>query len=447
MKPSAGNPTDARGVPVSTCQAQSLDDFETALIQFHSYFGDPTETLATTLQRDPEFVLGHVFVASALLMMTERQYLPLAREHVEQAEALRDKANPRERLLTAAARQWMEGHWDRASLTWDRVLSDYPRDALALQLGHLTDFYRGDNVNLRDRVCRVMTGWDKGLPSYSYVVGMQAFGFEECNQYPTAEAAAMTALDMEARDPWAVHALAHVLEMQGRYDEGNTMYREREPDWAPDNGFAFHNWWHLALYHLETGDYDGALALYDEQILPQDSDLSLQMLDASALLWRLYLLDVDVGERWERIANLWANKTELENGYYAFNDLHAVMAFVGSGHLAAAREVLAAVEAAAQDNPGVTRMMAQDVGVPACRALIDFAQQEYRAVIDSLLPLRTVAHRFGGSHAQRDLITQTLINAALHAGDMNLARSLVSERLVHKPFTPLSRYYADRLTG
>ncbi len=447
MKPSAGNPTDARGVPVSTCQAQSLDDFETALIQFHSYFGDPTETLATTLQRDPEFVLGHVFVASALLMMTERQYLPLAREHVEQAEALRDKANPRERLLTAAARQWMEGHWDRASLTWDRVLSDYPRDALALQLGHLTDFYRGDNVNLRDRVCRVMTGWDKGLPSYSYVVGMQAFGFEECNQYPTAEAAAMTALDMEARDPWAVHALAHVLEMQGRYDEGNAMYREREPDWAPDNGFAFHNWWHLALYHLETGDYDGALALYDEQILPQDSDLSLQMLDASALLWRLYLLDVDVGERWERIANLWANKTELENGYYAFNDPHAVMAFVGSGHLAAAREVLAAVEAAAQDNPGVTRMMARDVGVPACRALIDFAQQEYRAVIDSLLPLRTVAHRFGGSHAQRDLITQTLINAALHAGDMNLARSLVSERLVHKPFTPLSRYYADRLTG
>ncbi len=292
-----------------------------------------------------------------------------------------------------------------------------------------------------------MTGWDKGLPSYSYVVGMQAFGFEECNQYPTAEAAAMTALDMEARDPWAVHALAHVLEMQGRYDEGNAMYREREPDWAPDNGFAFHNWWHLALYHLETGDYDGALALYDEQILPQDSDLSLQMLDAAALLWRLYLLDVDVGERWERIANLWANKTELENGYYAFNDLHAVMAFVGSGHLAAAREVLAAVEAAAQDNPGVTRMMARDVGVPACRALIDFAQQEYRAVIDSLLPLRTVTHRFGGSHAQRDLITQTLLNAALHAGDKNLARSLVSERLVHKPFTPLSRYYADRLTG
>ena len=316
---------------------------------------------------------------------------------------------------------------------------------MALQLGHLTDFYRGDAVNLRDRVCRVMTGWDKGLPSYSYVIGMQAFGFEECNQYPTAEAAAMTALDLEPRDPWAVHALAHVLEMQGRYDEGNAMYREREADWAPDNGFAFHNWWHLALYHIEAGDYAGALALYDEQILPDDSDVSLQMLDASALLWRLYLLDVDVGERWERIANLWASKTELENGYYAFNDLHAVMALVGSGHLAAAREVLAAVEAAAQDNPGVTQMMARDVGVPACRALIDFARQDYAAVIEGLLPVRTIAHRFGGSHAQRDLISQTLIAAALGAGDMDLARNLISERLVHKPFSPLSRRYAERL--
>ncbi len=438
---------DARGVPVSSCQPESLDDYEAALLQFHSYFGDPTETLAQTLENDPEFVMGHIFVASALLMMTERQYLPTIKQHIEAAEALAGKANARERQLTLAARQWMEGAWDLAGLTWDQVLMDHPRDAMALQLGHLTDFYRGDCFNLRDRVCRVMTGWDKTVPGYSYILGMQAFGFEECNQYDKAELVAMTALEMQRRDPWAIHALAHVYEMQGRFDEGQSMYREREEDWAPDNGFAFHNWWHLALYHIEHEDFDAALELYDNQILPEDSDVSLQMLDASALLWRLHLQGIDVASRWLRIADLWARKTDCENGYYAFNDLHAVIALVGSGNLEAARAVLAAVEAAARDNPGVTRMMAQDVGIATCRAIIDFGQQRYAEVIQQLLPIRTLAHRFGGSHAQRDILTQTLIESALRCDQHGLATNLISERRLHKPFTPLTQRFASRLAS
>ena len=447
MTQAKGSHYDARGVPVSSCEPQSLDDYETALLQFHSYFGDPTETLAATLEADPEFVLGHVFFASALMMMTEKQYLPVIRQHIEQAEALAGNANARERLLTLAARQWMEGRWDQAGLTWDQVLVEYPLDAMALQLGHLTDFYRGDCFNLRDRLCRVMTSWDKGVTGYSYILGMQAFGFEECNQYDKAELVSRTALEMEARDPWAIHALAHVLEMQGRFDEGKDMYHEREDDWAPDNGFAFHNWWHLALYHIEHEDFDGALGLYDSRILPGgDSDVSLQMVDASALLWRLCLLGVDVGSRWDQIADLWANRTSSENGYYAFNDLHAVIAFVGAGRFEAARDVLAAVEDAAAHNPGVTRMMAQDVGIAACRAMIDFGQQRYREAIDSLLPIRTIAHRFGGSHAQRDILTQTLTESALRGGELKLANNLVSERKLHKTFSPLCQRFAARLS-
>lgn len=437
--------SDARGVPVSSCNARSLDDFETALLQFHSYFGDPTETLTATLESDPEFVLGHIFFASALLMMSERQYIPMILEHIEIAESLAGKANAREKLLTRAARQWAEGYWDQASITWDRVLADYPRDAMALQLGHLTDFYRGDCFNLRDRICRVMTSWDKKVPGYSYILGMQAFGFEECNQYEKAESIVLGALEMEPRDGWSVHALAHVLEMQGRYEEGKTMYTDRENDWAPDNGLAFHNWWHLALYHIEHEDFDGALALYDAQILPGDSDLSLQMADASALLWRLHLQQVDAASRWDRLATLWAKKVPVENGYYAFNDMHAVIAFVGSGRFDEASEVLAAVESAAANNTGVSAMMAGDVGIATCTAMIAFGQQAYQQVIELLLPIRTIAHRFGGSHAQRDILTQTLIEAAIRGGDMQLATNLISERKVHKPFSPLSQRYANKL--
>jgi tetratricopeptide (TPR) repeat protein len=436
---------DARDVPVSACKPQSLDDLEFALVQFQSYFGDPTETLTSTLQNDPEFVIGHIFFASALLMMSERQYIPMIREHIEAAEALADKSNAREKQLIIAARQWMEGRWDLASLTWDNVLAEYPRDAMALQLGHLTDFYRGDCFNLRDRICRAIGRWDKTVPGYSYILGMKAFGFEECNQYDKSEAVANVALNIEPRDGWSVHALAHTLEMQGRFEEGKQMYRSRENDWAPDNGLAFHNWWHLALYHIEQEDFDSAIALYDEQVLPEDSDVSLQLCDASALLWRLHLQAVDVGGRWDRLAGLWAAKTESENGYYAFNDFHTLIALVGAGRNEEANEVLEAVESAATDNSGVNAMMSHDVGVPICSAFIAFGQQRYDDAINLLQPIRTIAHRFGGSHAQRDILTQTLIESAIRDGSTGLANSLIGERMVHKPLTPLSQRFARKL--
>lgn len=437
--------TDARGVPVSACQPRSLEAYEKALYQFQSYFGDPTETLTAAVEEDPGFVLGHVFNASAMLMMSERQYLPAVRESIEKAEALADKANDRERMLTAAARHFMEGRWDKAGAAWDRVLAAWPRDALAVQCGHLTDFYLGDAVSLRDRIGRVIGHFDRDMPGYSYILGMQAFGFEECNQYGRAEAAARAALEIERRDGWTVHALTHVMEMQNRVDEGKALLESRVEDWAPDNGFAFHNWWHLALFHIEQEDFAGALDLFDRRILPEDSGVSLQLVDATALLWRLYLHGVDVSERFGRVAEMWARKTPVENGYYAFNDLHAVIAFAGSGRTDAAREVLTEVEAAASGNPELTRMMARDIGIPTCTAAIAFAEGRYGEAVAQLMPVRSIANRFGGSNAQRDILTQTLLEAAIRAGERGVASNVLNERSVHRPMSPMTRRYRGKL--
>lgn len=436
--------SDARGVPVSACSADSMRDYETALKQFASYFGDPTETLAGTLENDPEFVLGHIFNASAMLMMSERQYVLAIRDSIERAEALSHKSNDREKALAVAARLCMEGRWDAACGAWDKVLENHPRDALAIQCAHLMDFYRGDAVNLRDRIGRVLGHWDKGMPGYSYILGMQAFGLEECNQYDKAEQAARAALEIQPRDGWTVHALAHVMEMQGRYQEGKDLMRSRELDWAPDNGLAFHNWWHLALFHIEHEDFTGALKLYDEKVLPGDSDVALQMLDATAMLWRLHLQDVDTGDRWDRIADLWSRKMPVERGYYAFNDFHAVMSLAAAGRLGEAREVLEAVEKSAACNPETTRMMARDVGIPVCAAAVAFVEERFDDVVELLLPVRTISHRFGGSHAQRDIITQTLFEAAVRSGNHGLVSNLVNERMVHKPASPLTRRFSGK---
>lgn len=446
MTATQSSTTDARGVPVSQCESKSLEDYEKAIRQFQSYFGDPTETLAETLVNDPEFVMGHIFNASAMLMMSERQYIPAIKQSIEKAESLTAKSNDREKQLVTAARHWMEGRWNRACQTWDQVLADHPTDAMAIQCAHLTDFYLGDAVNLRDRIGRVLGHWDLSMPGYSFIMGMQAFGFEECNQFDLAEKAAREALDIEKRDGWSVHALAHVMEMQNRYEEGQDFMRSTSPDWAPDNGFAFHNWWHLGLFHIEQEDFDGALKLYDTEILPGESDVSLQMLDASALLWRLKLQGIEVSDRWRGIADLWARKTPVENGYYAFNDLHAVVAMVGAGRIKEAKEVLKSVESAATSNPALTRLMAEQVGVPACSAMIAFGEERYSDAVDDLLGIRTIAHRFGGSNAQRDILTQTLIESAIRDGQIGLSTNLVNERCIHKPFSPLTRRFKDKIT-
>lgn len=429
--------SDARGVPVSTQNRRALDHFEQALWRFHSYVGDPIETIDEVLAEQPDFVLAHVFRATLLLLSSERQYLSEAANHIEHAEALRSQANERERGLTAAARRWLEGDWPAACQTWEEVLVQHPRDAFALQAAHLTDFFLGDSKNLGNRIARVLPAWDEDLPSYSYVLGMGAFGLEECNHYQRAEAMGRRALELELRDGWAVHAVTHVMEMENRYDDGIAWLRSREPDWSPDNGLAFHNWWHLALFHLEREEYDAMLELYDQHIYPEPSSCSMQMLDASALLWRLQLADVDVGERWSQLADDWANKAEQENGYYAFNDVHALMAYLYAGRSQAIADLVQAMEQAV-DQVGINSMMTHDVGLPAARGLIAFAESRFDDAIDYLSQVRGIAHRFGGSHAQRDVINLTLIEAAQRGGHKKLAAHLLNERLAHKPYSPLA---------
>jgi tetratricopeptide (TPR) repeat protein len=281
----------------------------------------------------------------------------------------------------------------------------------------------------------VLPSWSASVPGYGYVLGMHAFGLEETGLYDRAEDAGRKALDLNGRDPWAVHAVAHVLEMQGRIREGIQFLSSRAPDWSVNNGFAYHNWWHLALHHLDLAEYDRVLELFDTRIRPADTSVALEMLDASALLWRLTLRGVDVGPRWKSLAACW--QALAEERFYAFNDAHAVMAFVGAGDWASVDRTIASLERAATES-GTNGMMSRDVGLPLARALAAFGRQDYAAAIEHLTPVRPHAQRFGGSHAQRDLLQLTLLEAAFRAGRTSLGRALAAERTELKRTSPFN---------
>lgn len=429
---------DFRGDAITGANVKSASLFEQALAEFQCYVGDPVATIDRAIEESPEFVMAYCLKAYLCLCGTEAGLAPAAEACVGRAEAL--KTNTRERQHIAALRSLAHGELEIASERLEDILIEHPRDILALQAAHLFDFYRGDSRNLRDRVARVRYAWSSEDPGYHALLGMHAFGLEECGDYARAESTARRALEMNPRDSWAHHAVAHVYEMQGRVDRGIEWMRARESLWAEDNFFAIHNWWHWALYHLELDQYGEVINLYDRRIRGNGSQVILDLVDASAMLWRLHLRGVDVGQRWEEIAKAWA--PHAQEGYYAFNDLHAMMAFVGANEWELADAVLQTMTRRLQQ-PGSNRAMTRDVGLPLARGFLAFGRGDYATTVELLRPIRAFAHRFGGSHAQRDVIDLTLIEAALRSRQMPLVRRLAAERLALKPTSRIAKRYGE----
>lgn len=430
---------DLMGLALSGADASSLAHYESALRQFQCYVGDPVAGVDAALAARPDFVMAHVLRAYLHLLGTEPDGLAVARACHTSAAAL--PANAQERGHVAAVGQLLGGHWQQAGQTLEDLSIEQPGDVLALQAGHLVDFYSGNSRMLRDRIARALPAWHEGMPAYHVVLGMHAFGLEETADYARAEAAGRRAVELEPRDGWAQHAVAHVLEMQCRQREGIAWMRASPQAWAADSFFQVHNWWHLALFHLELGEVDEVLALFDGPINGGGSTLALDLVDASALLWRLHLLGVEVGQRWQSVAERWQPLALAGN--YAFNDVHAMLAFVGAGRPEAARALLEAQQRALHGGADNARFTAE-VGQPVAQAIHAFGEGHYARVLRLLRPVRNIAQRFGGSHAQRDLLDLTMIEAAFRAGQKNLAAALCNERLAVRPDSPLSRRLADR---
>lgn len=444
--PGAAIRRDPRGLPTSAGADRAIDAVEQAIESMLSYFGDPLQPLDEAIAADPGWVQPHTLKAAVLLTVAEYGPAREARACLDRAEGLARGANERERAHLAAARAAARGDWERGCELWEAILVRWPRDVAALLFAHLFDFYRGDALNLRRRPQRVLPHWSREFPLYGYLLGMQAFGLEESGQYGEAEETGRAALEVNRRDPWAVHAVAHVLEMQGRHGEGARWLGTRQPDWAVDNGFAYHNWFHAALFQLENMDLDAALAIYDAH-LADATDMALQRVDGTAVLWRLQLLGVDVGARFERLAGYWCMEAP-DAGFYAFNDLHALVADVGAGNppaSAARRERLLATLAQPRSAGVSNRTMSAQVGVPLARAWLDYARGDWPAAAEGLFRVRDQAHAFGGSHAQRDILTQTLLDAAIRAGDRALATHVLNERCPAKAGTPLTAHWRERI--
>jgi tetratricopeptide (TPR) repeat protein len=429
---------DRQGVPLHGATRAAADLYDAAAETFAVYRGDPVALLDQAAAEAPGCATPRLAKAWLFALATEPEAADAARALLAEAAGL--PMGERERGCAAALALALDGEWTRAARALDAHLIRFPRDLIALQAGHIMDFLIADARNLRDRVARALPAW-KGAPGESWVVGMHAFGLEEAGDYARAEAAGKQAIALDARDCWAHHAVAHVLEMQGRAAEGVVWMRDREPDWAgEDNFFKVHNWWHRALCHLELGEPAEALALYDGPVRGPKGATALDLVDASALLWRLDASGVDVGDRWTELSEAW--EALADGRLYPFNDWHAAMAHLGAGRAAAVDRLLAAYRDRQDD--GETARWARETGRPLIEGFAAFRRGAYEEAVETLWSARRIVNRFGGSHAQRDVIDWTLTEAALRGGMREVGEALAHERLALRPHSPVNRAFLQR---
>ncbi len=428
-----------RGNPVSTRSPAALAHAEVALWRMASFFDAPLADIDAALAEDPSWCLPHLMRASFLLTLTEPSLMGEARLALSKAQALMRHATDRERMHLAAATACANGQWRSACSLWQTILDTHPHDVFALQCAHLFDFYVGDAAALQSRPEQTLKRLETADPLRPYVLGMHAFGLEENALYAAAEAVGREAVSGTAKVPWATHAVAHVMEMQGRHIDGLQWLHQYESTWAEGNGFANHHWWHTALFYLEGMDIPAALALYDQHLSSAHASITLNRLDGAALLWRLHLLGADVGTRWLDVAQGWDLSPQAA-GLSVFNDAHAVMVLLGQQRLNDSQALVLEVERRATSGSASEAAVAIQVGLPLLRGLLAFEREDFAEVMRLLWPLRAALHRIGGSHAQRDGVIQTLLVAALRSGETAISSLLLKERQ-GKQNTPLTQHW------
>jgi tetratricopeptide (TPR) repeat protein len=426
-------PKDCRGLEMTAASEAAIEAYDRTIRAYLCFARDTGEQLKAVYKADADMPMAHCLKGYFFQLFSNPALHPKAEQSLGAAKkaASARGANAREQMHIAALAAWRLGDLREATDIWEEILIEHPLDILALKLGHFTHFYLGDAAELRDSVARVTPLWSESTPDYGYVLALRAFGLEESGDYAAAENAGRRAVEINPEDAWAVHAVAHVLEMQGRAREGIAWIEGLAPHWQKGNNFRFHVGWHQALFHFEREQYDRVLALYDGTFRAERTDDILDLSNAIAMLWRLEDEGVSVGRRWEELADI-AEKRGRDH-VLAFADAHFVMALAGAGRLDKAAAMAHSMAHASRDGRVTEAPVLAGIGAAIADAIVAFRRGDPAAAVDRLYLFRGDVRLIGGSHAQRDVFARLLILAALKAGKAKLARALLAERAARNP--------------
>jgi hypothetical protein len=405
---------DAFGNPLTLGDPSSLAGVDAFVAGFLACEARVVDVLGAAAADDAPIVQA---CAAALHLFAETPGAAAnARVHLERAEASRVPATARERRFVEAVRAWADDDLVRALALHEAQAAEFPRDLVSVKLGQ----YHCLNLGDAPRMLRLALAAAPAAADVAPMHGLLAFGYEQCHLLRRAEAAARRAVAMRRREPWAHHALAHVMLTEGRFDEGEAFLRSVADAWTGLNSFMVtHNWWHLALFLIEGERLDEALALHDARVWGVCPDYSQDQVNAVSLLARIELAGGEVGDRWQALAPWLAPR--VHDHVQPFLDLHYLYGLARAGR-PEAQSLQASLEAHAQRVAGVQRDTWLRVAVPAGRGLLAHARGDAQGAVQGLGEALPRLLELGGSHAQRDLFEQIHIDALMASGRWTAAQ-------------------------
>jgi hypothetical protein len=433
---------DQYGNEVTTSSAstvEAVDRFSNSLIGFGTDFG----VIFEASDADPDCGLAAALAGLLGLYMETPNRREVADTYFKRASAAASVATEREQWMIQALQAARKGDLRSALLKHHQIAKNYPRDLLSAKVGQGHYFNLGDDEGMLWLADQVIDAHQ----DTAYAHGMRAFGLEQMSRLQEAEEEGRRATEMQRCEPWAHHAVAHVMITQGRHDEGVRWMQELSAEWDGCNSFMYtHNWWHLALFLLEQEQFRQALTLYDTHIWGRDKSYSQDQINAISLLWRLELAGADVGDRWEDLSEHVANRSFVND--QPFLDMQYAFALAKGGKLEALGHLTNGMDRMARSGPEMTRDTWEHVALPAAQAFIAFADEDYARAQEYLSPVRTNMQSVGGSHAQRDLFEQVWIHSLLRQGKNADALPLLQARLdFRKPAQLDIRWFDAAKTG
>lgn len=431
------------GLQTSRDSAVAAQAFDAATFAIAAHRPQAGPAIAKLLVADPDHVGGLALLGFAKLMLARNEMQQPALDTLASARVALDRADggtADERLMVDALALAAGGRFIAASDLLDRGFVDRPGALLPFKLSHGLRFMAGDRAGMLARSQVAASDLPEG-PAGGFILGCHAFSLEEHGRYDEAEAIGHRAVLITPEDSWGRHAVGHVHEMRGEVAQGIRWFEQGRRHWSRCNNFSFHMAWHLALLHLEQGDHDRVLALYDAEIRPEQTDDYRDIANAVSILWRLEHVGVDVGTRWRGLADV-AQRRQSDTTL-VFASLHTLCALVAIGDAAGVAQMLAALQARADisDDQGE---VARQIGLPLARLLSDQATATERGKLDRLV--RTLPS-LGGSNAQRDLFLLALADIAASDGNRPATAHIASLRSDLKSEDRLIRRIGLRATN
>ena len=425
--------TDRWGHEITTTSAEAAEALDQGIFSFVKWRVDTMDHISRATKLDPDCTLAQALRGILVTGLRKPEAFPVAEKAL--AEALRTVASAtwREKKYVEILDALLKGQADAAMAAYEVITQAHPLDLIAHRLAQFEMFWIGDAAWMQAVVERAAPAWSEDIPGYASFCAVRSFSNEEANNQGDAETYGRRAIELDPGECWAAHAVAHVMVMQGRLEDGVAWVSGLENNWDGANHIKHHLWWHLALFHVEGGEYEAPLEIYDNKLRDPNSpllqaipDMYIDIQNNTAMLKRLGLRGVEVGERWNDMADFAAQR--IGNHTSPFTSAHCVMALAETGRFDEAEETVRQMEAFCQDRVSTYAPRYALAGVPVGKAVIAHSKGEHERVVKELEPYRRNFWMMGGSHAQRDLFVQILIDSARKTGRTDLIKAVLNEQ-------------------